>query len=50
MCVFCNSNKTIQHIYIGCHHARNIWRVVHMTIGPKAQGQYHICLRVGYRK
>jgi hypothetical protein len=32
-CVFCYSNETIQHFFIGCHHARNIWRVVHITTG-----------------
>jgi hypothetical protein len=32
-CVFCNSNETIQHFFFDCHHVRNIWRVVYITIG-----------------
>ena len=30
-CVFCGSNETIEHLFISCQLACQIWRLVHFT-------------------
>ena len=32
-CCFCNSNETIRHLFFDCHHAKSIWRIVHLATG-----------------
>ena len=30
-CVFCHENEMVQHLFISCSFARNIWRLLHFT-------------------
>jgi hypothetical protein len=30
-CCFCDQEETIQHLFIDCPFAKNLWRIVHMT-------------------
>jgi hypothetical protein len=32
-CVLCESNESIQHLFINCHFARFIWRLIHCCFG-----------------
>jgi hypothetical protein len=30
---FCDSDETIQHLFISCHYARFMWRLVYRSLG-----------------
>ena len=30
-CVFCQTDETIEHLFLSCSMARNIWRLLHFT-------------------
>ena len=30
-CVFCNENESVEHLFIKCNLARDVWRLVHFT-------------------
>ena len=34
-CVFCDTDETVEHLFISCPFARNIWRLVHFTFNIK---------------
>ena len=30
-CVFCDTDESVEHLFISCHFVKNIWRLVHFT-------------------
>jgi hypothetical protein len=32
-CCFYNINETIKHLFFGCHHAKQIWRIIYFATG-----------------
>ena len=32
-CAFCDSDETIQHLFINCHYAQFMWRLVYWSLG-----------------
>ena len=32
-CVFCTDDESIQHLFIECHYAQFLWRIIHFTFG-----------------
>jgi hypothetical protein len=35
-CGFCNTDESIQHLFIECHFARHMWRLFHFCFGMSA--------------
>ena len=43
-CAFCQSDETVEHLFIHCPVARNIWQLIHLLITSRHRVAYLICL------
>ena len=61
-CVFCDTEESVEHLFISCHFVKNIWRLIHFTFnitpptsvanmfGPWLNGvakETKACIRIG---